>query len=188
MKNKISFRYLQLLALGFVLILTNGCKKNDDTIKYSIGQSYGGGLIYYIDDTGQHGLIAAPSDQAASVPWSNLSNITTNANGSDIGTGMANTITIVTMQGAGNYAAKICNDLVLDGFSDWFLPSKSECFLMYFNLKIMKGIGDFSDVLYWSSTEASINNAYSQYSNDGYPPNGGYYKTSSYSVRAVRTF
>ena len=59
---------------------------------------------------------------------------------------------------------------------------------MYFNLKTMEGIGDFSDALYWSSTEASTNNAFSQYSNDGYPPNGGYYKNTANSVRAVRSF
>lgn len=42
--------------------------------------------------------------------------------------------------------------------------------------------------IYWSSTEASIGNAYSQYSNDGYPPNGGYYKNTTHNVRAVRDF
>ena len=36
---------------------------------FFIGQNYGGGIIFYIDGTGQHGLIAAPSDQSAGVEW-----------------------------------------------------------------------------------------------------------------------
>jgi hypothetical protein len=97
-------------------------------------------------------------------------------------------MTIVAAQGEGNYAAKLCYDLVLNGYDDWYLPSKSECFAMYFNLHIYRGMGNFADELYWSSTEASIGNAYSQYSNDGYPPNGGYFKSSAYHVRAIRAF
>lgn len=59
---------------------------------------------------------------------------------------------------------------------------------MYFNLKTLKGLGNFTDALYWSSTEASQNNVYSQYGNDGFPPNGGYYKNTLNHVRAIRSF
>lgn len=191
MKQKKVLLKSLLLMMGFVLLFVNGCTKENDvteTDAYSIGQSYGGGIIFYIDNTKQHGLICAPFDQSASIQWSNGSNVITNASGVAIGTGNANTQTIIAVQGAGNYAAQICNNLSLNGYSDWYLPSKGECYLMYFNLKTMRQTGGFADSLYWSSTEASINNAYSQYSNDGYPPNGGYYKTSSYHVRAIRAF
>src|SRR6476469_9497636 len=33
------------------------------TDAFVIGQLYGGGIIFWIDDSGQHGLIAAESDQ-----------------------------------------------------------------------------------------------------------------------------
>jgi hypothetical protein len=46
--------------------------------------------------------------------------------GTVIGTGNTNTNLIVAVQGNGNYAAKICYDLVLNGYSDWFLPSRDE--------------------------------------------------------------
>lgn len=191
MKNK-TFISLLFLIAG-LSVLSISCKKGDELKipepELSIGDTHEGGIIFYLDATKQHGLVCAPTDQSTSIPWSNNgTNVTTNATGSDIGTGMANTLAIVNTQGAGSYAAQICNDLVLGGYSDWFLPSKSECFTMYFNLKTMKQMGNFSDNKYWSSTEAAIDKAFSQYANDGYPPTGGYYKTTNYSVRAVRAF
>jgi hypothetical protein len=188
MKNK-RIIYV-LLTMATLSLLLNSCtkKEDDNVVTFSIGQYYGGGMIFYIDDTKQHGLICAPVDQSDAIQWSNGINIITNANGTDIGDGMANTEAIIAAQGAGNYAAQICYDLVLNGYSDWFLPSKSECGTMYFNLEIFNHLGNLADELYWSSTEASIDNAYSQYSNDGYPPNGGYYKNTAHRVRAVRAF
>lgn len=183
-------RILLIPLMGLMIILSTSCTKEstDDIVTYSIGQYYGGGIIFYIDDTEQHGFICAPADQSEGVPWSNGGDIITYATGEGMGTGVTNTEIIVAAQGEGNYAAKICSDLELNGYDDWFLPSKSECFSMYFNLDIYRGMGDFADELYWSSTEASIGNVYSQYSNDGYPPNGGYYKSESHRVRAVRAF
>jgi hypothetical protein len=35
----------------------------------TIGQSYQGGIIFWLDATGQHGLIAATADQSASMRW-----------------------------------------------------------------------------------------------------------------------
>lgn len=186
---KTRFLFFLILISGAFLVSINSCTEEDNpATKLEIGSEYGGGIIFYIDNTGQHGLICASFDQSTAIPWSNGSNITTNATGSAIGTGQANTEAIIAAQGSGSYAARLCNELDLNGYSDWYLPSKSECFYMYFNLKTLKGLGHFSDAIYWSSTEASIGNAYSQYSNDGYPPNGGYYKNTTHNVRAVRSF
>jgi hypothetical protein len=188
-KVKIRFFIQALLLTGSLLIFFTSCTKEEKPApKLEIGQDYEGGIIFYLDDSGQHGLICASYDQSSALPWSNGVNSITNVTGSDIGTGKANTEAIVAAQGAGNYAAQICNDLDINGYHDWYLPSKSECFTMYFNLKTMKKIGHFTDAIYWSSTEASLNNAYSQYSNDGYPPNGGYYKNTPQFVRAIRSF
>lgn len=179
-----------LILIGGCLILTNSCTvEEDEPVKeIKTGDMYGGGIVFYVDSTGQHGLICASYDQSSAATWSNGADITTNATGAGLGAGITNTAAIVAAQGTGEYAAKICYDLDINGYNDWYLPSKSECFSMYFNLKIMKGLGHFSDALYWSSTEASIGNAYSQYANDGYPPNGGYYKNTTHYVRAVRSF
>ncbi len=184
--------YALVIKWGLFLLLMASCSKKDaDPVPLAIGQTYEGGIIFYLDDTKKHGLVCAPTDQSTALPWWNGAHVVTGAFGSDIGTGKINTELIVAVQGTGSYAAQICNDLTLNGYSDWFLPSKSECFAMYFNLKTMKNLGNFGPApssLYWSSTEASYNLAYSQYSNDGYGPTGGYYKNSAYYVRAVRAF
>jgi hypothetical protein len=191
MKNK-TFISLLFLIVG-LSVLSISCKKGEELKipepELAIGDTHEGGIIFYLDATKKHGLVCAPTDQSTSAPWCNNGvNITTNANGIEEGTGTANTTTIVNAQGAGSYAAQICNDLVLNGYSDWFLPSKYECFDMYFNLKIMKQMGSFTDTIYWSSTESAVDRAYSQYGNDGYGTTGGYYKTTKYYVRAVRAF
>jgi len=148
-----------------------------------VGMPYKGGVIAYIDSTGQHGLIAAPSDQSTGIQWYNGSYITTSATGTTIGTGQSNTTAIIAAQGAGSYAAKLCEDLVLNGYNDWFLPSKDELNMLYQNKDL---IGGFSSDVYWSSSDYYHDYAWYQFFNSGIP----YYTTkdNTYRVRAVRYF
>ncbi len=162
------------------------CVKN-----LSIGDSYGGGIIAYIFVSGDpgyvagetHGLIAAASDQSTGIQWYNGSNVTTGAIGTALGAGFANTNTIVNIQGIGNYAAKLCYDLTLNGYSDWFLPSKNELNKLYIN---KTAIGGFATYYYWSSSENSSNLAWLQYFNNGRKFINVKYGTIK--VRAVRAF
>jgi hypothetical protein len=80
------------------------------TSSFAIGQTYGGGKIFYIDGTGQHGLIVSPSDLSSGITWYNSSvgGIITNATGLAIGTGDANTTNIIAAQGNSSYAASLC--------------------------------------------------------------------------------
>ena len=54
------------------------------------------------------------------------------ATGTAVGTGAANTQKIIAVQGRTyNYAALVCANYSGGGYSDWFLPSKDELFLLY---------------------------------------------------------
>ena len=98
----------------------------------AIGQTYQGGVIAYMLQAGdigydavvEHGIIVATTDQNNSFTWYNGSYTTTGATATAIGTGNANTNTIFSSQGAGSYAAQSCYDLVVDIYTDWYLPAK----------------------------------------------------------------
>ena len=151
---------------------------------FRIGQSYGGGVIAYLDSTNFHGLIAAPKDQSVGVIWSDgLSS--TFATDTSIGTGKINTNKIVTNQGAGIYAASICQTLTLGGYSDWYLPSKNELEQLYFNRAL---IGGFIDDWYWSSSEGSwFGYAMVHHFGNG-SKSVGLVERQTWRVRAIRSF
>jgi hypothetical protein len=69
--------------------------KADLEIEFKIGQKYGVGIIFYIDASGKHGLIASHKNLGEDVPWDCLGS-TVSSTSSGIGTGIANTETIVS--------------------------------------------------------------------------------------------
>ncbi len=151
---------------------------------FTIGQSYGGGIIFYIDGTGQHGLISATSDQSSiGTDWGCYGTTITGADGTAIGTGNQNTIDITNGCSTAGIAARICYDLTLNTYSDWFLPSIDELNLMY---QQKNGIGGFANEDYWSSTEVSANHARTIYFSGGVPSNT--MKSYPANVRAIRAF
>ena len=80
-------------------MLTSSCKKDKVVTEMSIGDSYGGGIIYgkrWVEDNYMTYdgfyiyLIAATNDQSKSARY--------------------------------DTAVRICDQLVLNGYSDWFIP------------------------------------------------------------------
>ena len=147
---------------------------------FSIGQSYGGGIIFYIDGTGQHGLIAATSDQSSGAAWC-LAPELIGGTSTAIGSGQTNTTAIVTK--CTSSAAYICDILVLNGYNDWFLPSKDELHQLYLQRNL---VGGFADDYYWSSSEYDLNDAWSHHFQIGFQ--GNLVKYNTYYLRAVRSF
>ena len=160
-----------------------------------IGDTHAGGIIFYLDPDGVHGLVAAPSDQSAAALWgcsgtdiSGVPNVTISpptGPGADIGWGAVNTTAIVNNCVDAGIAASLCDDLVLNGYNDWFLPSAVELNLMYTNLHTA-GLGGFSGDFYWSSSEFDPSSAYVQAFFSGNQFTN--FKFSNFYVRAVRAF
>lgn len=166
----------------------------------AIGQNRFGGIITYIFQEGDpgfiegevHGLVAATEDLGAYIPWSNSAHVITNASETALGTGMANTLEIVAVQGEGTYAARLCNDLVLNGYDDWFLPSSEESG----TISTLNGDDNFRDYnntgSHWTSSEVDGDRAIGVYLimsfdyNQAIQPTPS--KTTLLNVRAMRYF
>lgn len=162
---------------------------------YAIGQNNLslGGYIFYLDQSGCHGLVAAPTDQSPGIRWFAGTNSNTTAFASAAGGGDGNTNMIIYNQAGtlSTYAAGICYDLYTGGFSDWYLPSKYELNLMYMNIgqgapAPNTNVGGFDDNFYWSSSEYNVFNAWGQFFSTGVQAYYG--KNSGPPIRAVRAF
>jgi len=128
-----------------------------------IGEAFGGGYFAgYISHTADgnptHALIVAPRATGATgtgytlttaYQWKNA--ITTTSGTASTYDGVANTAAMVTAGISDHPAAEFCKNLTIGGFADWYLPSRYELDIAYFNLKpttaannTTVGINDYS--------------------------------------------
>lgn len=122
---------------------------------FTLGQSYQGGKIAYIDGTGLHGIIVAP--QTYDIEWClNIGTIFfanyTVYGAGDLNNGiiLANAIPVV------NSAAYVTDVYTNGGFSDWVTPTTNDCMAMSSGLAAC-GYGILGT---WSGTEFDGNNAF----------------------------
>ena len=157
----------------------------------AIGQSYQGGIIFWIDATGQHGLIAPVFDQSSGRPWYNTIHRYVGTASDGLYAGEMNTAievaALIADNQTGLFAARICADydITVDGitYGDWYLPSKYELNLLYMNKNVLE---NFANDMYWSSTEDAEFSAWLQDFTDGYQ--GTTNKFYSLRIRAIRAF
>ena len=129
---------------------------------FKIGEEYQGGIIAYIDNTGNHGFVVNKEQSGSDGYWA-PQGTATGATESSVGSGKRNTDKIVNTYGnVKDYAANYCARLKTDGYTDWFLPSIDELKILQQNKDIIGGFYDNPLYLYyyWSSTEKSAFHAY----------------------------
>lgn len=163
----------------------------DNTPAIWIGDFHQGGVVFYLDGSGG-GMVCAVSDQSSGAEWGCYGTQISGAEGTAIGTGAQNTIDIEAGCTTAGTAADICANLSLNGYTDWFLPSKDELNQMYNNRYIINataianGGSSFVGAYYWSSSEKHSNTAWVQIFTYFYQIWSNKYNANR--VRAVRAF
>lgn len=168
-----------------------------------VGDEYQGGKICYLftsRDEGyvegeQHGLILATENPPTigcltypdgGTPFSNIFSTEIGTTSAALGTGLANSLAIVSQEGHLCSAAQFCLDWEHDGYSDWYLPSNGEWD------KVVEAINAGVDFnldggWYRSSTEYDAGHAY-LYQLPINIMSGHLGKALPLVVRAMRTF
>jgi hypothetical protein len=169
-----------------------------------IGESFGGGIIFYLTEDGKHGLIVSMVDLSAAQAWSNLVNLEIGPDAQSPWNGFGNSTAIVNQPGHTTSAAQLClnyvnTDYGTGTFPDWYLLSTGEArHLMNNTYQLQKAFetdgNPLTDPLsigtYWTSTEESDINAWGCSITDS---SGNEWLTATFKgeplfVRAVRAF
>jgi hypothetical protein len=144
-----------------------------------IGTYYEGGIVIYIDGTGQHGLISTSSDQMYN--YFGCIGINKGATGTAIYTGDDNTALLITC--GDSHVAHKCDTLTYNGKTDWYLPANDEMQEIY-NQRAY--LGTFQSYYYWTSTEIDADRAWAMHFSGGSFSNNS--KNYNGYVRCVRQF
>ena len=167
--------------LGSKIVVVQNQINELPIITHKIGDIFQGGMVFYVDASQQHGLIASLADASKNrVEWRNGEggDRRVNAQAQGLGAGETNTRLIVAEQTVdeqeGQFAALMAaNYQVTESgspclptlsvttpcYGGWYLPSAFELMLLYTNLK-QSGLSDFGEEAYWSSTETSATEAW----------------------------
>jgi len=164
----------------------------------ALGDYRDGGVVFWLDASGEHGLVCTVNDMGA-LAWDVGPFVATGANGTAIGTGKSNTDQIVSIQASSGktnlgYAAQKADSYEGGNYTDWFLPSIDELTMMLVTRKDEINSGSLNNGgtilddnnFYWSSTEEAYNFAANKRT-DGASATDGW-KHDGLKVRFIRAF
>lgn len=177
-------QFIMKKILVFIIFLGSYSFGQNNLINvHYIGEKIGGGIVFYIDGSGKHGLIAAENDQALKVSWGKNGIIGANS----LTDGMSNTNKIVKfLSNSRKCAACNCKNLKDGGYNDWYLPSLNELIIMHEKQEI---IGNFLLGEYCSSTEVSGSQIWNVHFRPHRRIEFHYHKTKAYyNIRCIRKF
>jgi hypothetical protein len=171
---------------------------------YEVGDFAQGGIVFWVDETGQHGLVCTIEDVTSStIRWYAGSYGITRAVGDGVYGGEDNTNLIINAQmvlgdDGNDYAASVCSDLVVThggvDYGDWYLPTVEELLMIGQNRVIVNdsSIANGGTALvtspYWSSNEVNANDAKYVLITPGGTSTSNTNKTAPFNVRAIREF
>lgn len=147
-------------------------------------KSYGGGYIFHLEANGT-GMVVGKTDLSSTATWGCNATAIDGADGSLIGTGKANSDSIVSQCSDPYSAAVLCENSSSEGFTDWYLPSQDELKKVY-NFVHNRGVGNFESNYYWTSTETSLTTGQHVLFTNGSVSLST--KSNAHFVRAVRNF
>lgn len=142
--------------------------------KHEVGDFAQGGIVFWVDESGQHGLACAKKD-LDSLKWNAGNAINTMAMGDGPMAGKLNTAIIIASQRLGDgsqYAARACNELQTTqngrDYADWYLPSFGELLLLHEHIDLINSVAaanggdsiDTNESYYWTSNE--INDSFAR--------------------------
>ena len=104
-------------------------------VTHNVGDTYCGGIIFYVEASGQHGWIAATKDMLGHTEGYSEGHF------------------------SWNDAIARCSDFNDKGYSDWRLPTKNELNKLYY---AKTAVGGFVGAVYWSSSESIASSAWGQ--------------------------
>ena len=153
-------------------------KEKTDNDKLQIGSLYAGGIVFYVNETGKHGLVCAsksysnfkskhdPKNFSDKSFWGTNGEINVRGNGVADGSGLQNTKKIVefaswnvekgwftSSKTPAPTAARLCLEFNYNGFTDWYLPTIKELQLMRKSLhkEGLDWISRFNDIDYYDT-------------------------------------
>ena len=160
------------------------------------GQLFAGGIIFFVDGTGGHGLVVSLSDLDNPVEWG--------LEGSELDihnsswNGELNTLDLLyalNNNGISTSAAHSCSEYEIDGYSDWYLPSTDEMRMLLDKLYIINRVLDIdknknskglTKSNYWTSEQKNSTLSYTANFEKGIIESTA--KSEQLKVRAIRIF